>query len=58
MPDIAMCNNEKCPSKESCYRYTAIPSDWQSYDYSFAPKEGEGKCEYYWNNIEDYGKNK
>jgi len=32
MPDISMCKNKECPSREKCYRYMAIPSDiWQSY---------------------------
>lgn len=32
MPDIAMCLNEECPLKETCYRFTATPSEyWQSY---------------------------
>ena len=31
MPDISMCNNEKCDKKNECYRYMAIPNSWQSY---------------------------
>jgi len=31
MPDITMCQNHKCPKRETCYRYTAEPSNWQSY---------------------------
>jgi hypothetical protein len=32
MPDISMCQNKECNMKESCYRYTAKPSEqWQSY---------------------------
>jgi hypothetical protein len=31
MADITMCKNETCPMKNRCYRYTAIPSDYQSY---------------------------
>lgn len=26
MPDISMCPNKTCPSKWSCYRYNATPS--------------------------------
>jgi hypothetical protein len=36
MPDITMCSNNECPLKENCYRFKAIPSDWQSYS-SFNP---------------------
>ena len=32
MPDITMCNNEKCPLNKTCYRFTAIPNEYsQSY---------------------------
>lgn len=31
MPDIAMCQQRECPLKASCYRYRAVPSEWQSY---------------------------
>lgn len=31
MPDITMCVNSKCPVREWCYRYRAIPSQWQSF---------------------------
>lgn len=47
MPDIALCRNIFCPSKGSCYRYKAIPNDYQSYG-GFVVLEGEDKCSYYW----------
>lgn len=31
MPDISMCNNKLCPIKELCYRYMAIPEEYQLY---------------------------
>jgi len=31
MPDIAMCRNEKCKKKMTCYRYRALPGYWQAY---------------------------
>ena len=32
MANIAMCANESCPLKLSCYRYMAKPDqEWQSY---------------------------
>ena len=30
MADITMCGNKLCPIAGTCYRITAIPSDWQS----------------------------
>jgi hypothetical protein len=46
MPDIAKCLGTDCPYKETCYRYTAKPSDWQSY-FSVPPIK-DGKCDMYW----------
>jgi len=45
-PDITMCEGTDCPNKETCYRFTAKPSDYQSY--FMKPPIKEGKCEYYW----------
>lgn len=45
MPDISMCRNRECKVREFCYRYTAKPSDRQSYAV-FEPNK-EGKCEYF-----------
>ena len=39
MPDITMCDNESCPSKEFCHRFTANPSTWQSYADFYVPDE-------------------
>lgn len=50
MPDITMCSGEGCPLKESCYRYTAKPSEyWQSY--FIDPPIKDGECEYYWGEL-------
>lgn len=46
MPDITMCNNNKCPMRENCYRFKAEPSDYQSYFRQSPDKDGE--CEYFW----------
>ena len=46
MPDIAKCLGTDCPYKETCYRYTSEPSDWQSY-FSVPPIK-DGKCDMYW----------
>ena len=46
MADIAMCINETCTLKETCYRYKATPNKlWQSYT-NFS-QDKEGICEYY-----------
>ncbi len=47
MPDITMCTDHYCKLKETCYRYTAKPSDYQSYFMS-SPKDEDGECRYYW----------
>lgn len=49
MPDITMCKGVDCPNKESCYRFTAEPSHYQSY-FSKPPYNelDKTKCEYYW----------
>jgi hypothetical protein len=45
-PDISMCENNTCPSKDICYRYKAKPDKyWQSYG-SFKPDEN-GECEHF-----------
>ena len=31
MPDITMCKNELCEKKDTCHRYLAKPSEYQSY---------------------------
>jgi len=31
MPDIVMCRNPTCEKKNECWRYMAIPSQYQCY---------------------------
>ena len=31
MADITMCKGGKCELKKECYRFTAIPDDYQAY---------------------------
>ena len=45
MPDIAMCQNEKCSRRKDCYRYTANPSVYQTYS-DFNEKD----CKYFYTN--------
>lgn len=46
MPDIAMCQDKKCPLRKQCHRFTATPSAYQSY-FMGSPRDDE-KCEYFW----------
>ena len=46
MPDITMCKGDQCPLKETCYRYKAKPSMYQSYFVDIPLKE-DGTCEYF-----------
>ena len=51
MPDISMCEGGMCPIKETCYRFTADPSEYmQSYfgNPPFKEVDGSSECEYYW----------
>ena len=52
MPDISMCDSKTCTLKENCYRYTAIPCDYQSYGSFEQNKDGE--CDYYWANRQPF----
>lgn len=47
MADITKCKGEGCEAKETCYRYTAKPSKYQSY-FVQTPIVNQG-CEYYIN---------
>lgn len=47
MPDISMCKNAECPSREQCYRFMARPDTWQTYNMLFAPPAGADRCEFF-----------
>ena len=48
MADISKCSDNLCPSKETCYRYTAPASEhYQSYG-KFSREEDEDNCNMYW----------
>jgi hypothetical protein len=49
MADITKCEDNFCPSKETCYRYTAPASTYQSYG-RFNREEDEDNCDMYWDN--------
>jgi len=46
MPDISMCQGNKCPLKETCYRFKATASSYQSY-FSVSPIKEDNTCDYY-----------
>ena len=53
MPDISMCLNALCPSKEFCYRFTATPNPYgQSYG-GFLLEEDEVNCSHFYPNGKD-----
>ena len=45
MPDISMCMNHTCPHRMECYRYRAVPSEYQSYAVWPVP---DPSCEDHW----------
>ncbi len=48
MPDITMCSGEKCPLKETCYRYLARPSIYNQSFFENPPYDKATKnCDYY-----------
>lgn len=47
MPDITMCEGRGCPMKNKCYRFTAKPSDYQSF-FMHEPVTAAGTCDYFW----------
>lgn len=50
MPDISMCKGDECPIKESCYRFTAKPSEYtQSWFVDVPYSKVMERCDYHWN---------
>jgi hypothetical protein len=49
-PDITMCLGTNCPYKESCYRFTAKPSEYMQ-SYFMNPPIKDGKCKMYWGDL-------
>ena len=48
-PDICMCQDDACPSRETCFRYKAKPYSWQAWSASFAAnRAGRDECDSYW----------
>jgi hypothetical protein len=47
MPDIAMCKNDNCPLKDSCYRFKATPDSYQAYTIVEKEEYEDGNCPIY-----------
>ena len=50
MPDIALCKNTTCPSKEKCYRFTAKPNELRQAYGNFSPEGDEVNCSFFIDN--------
>ncbi len=49
MVDISMCSNKDCSLSAKCYRFMAIPSDWQSFNVFEPVKKMSGwSCGNFW----------
>jgi len=46
MPDISMCQNDDCPMRKQCYRYTAKPNEPYQVYAEFEPD----RCDSWWPN--------
>ena len=49
MPDISMCVDSLCPSKDYCHRFTAKPGFYQSYG-AFNRDYASDKCDMFYPN--------
>ena len=50
MPDISKCEDEECPLKLKCYRYTSTPSEhWQAYS-NYKYNTITESCDFFWDN--------
>jgi hypothetical protein len=50
MSDIAKCADDKCPSKDFCYRFTAPESEVLKAYGQFEREEDAYNCNMFWNN--------
>lgn len=51
MADITMCEDKECPFKETCYRFTATPSEYRQSYFKNSPYNSYNlNCEDYWPN--------
>ena len=57
MPDIAMCHNNTCLKRQTCYRFTATPNKHSQAYAGFKETITTGGCENYIKN-QNYERNK
>lgn len=60
MPDISMCMNEDCIKKDTCYRHTALPSEYRQAYAMFTPENNTKEnfnCKYYYDNLPNKSNN-
>lgn len=50
MSDIAKCQDNKCPSRLMCYRFTAPTSEFRQSYGIFNREEDANNCDMFWNN--------
>ena len=50
MADISMRDGKHCKDRKTCYRFTANPSEVQSYLVLNDKKKDKDTCEHYWDN--------
>lgn len=48
MPDIAMCADNACPSKERCIRWNSRPSEFRQSYGQFGRAADAASCGYFW----------
>ena len=47
MPDITMCRDHECPSRNECLRFMALPDGWSQSYFVGSPRTNE-HCDYFW----------
>jgi hypothetical protein len=55
MPDISMCMNKSCESRNNCFRYRATPNPYRQAYSDFKVKEGDKHCDSYLELNDYYG---
>lgn len=53
MSDIAKCEDNKCPSRLMCYRFTAPASEFRQSYGIFNREEDANNCDMFWNNKQE-----
>jgi len=53
MSDIAKCEDYKCPSRLTCYRFTAPTSEFRQSYGIFNREEDANNCDMFWNNKQE-----